>query len=136
MPGEDATRPAIGATDFDQAMGENARATAGEGGRFRGRRAAGFDGPGFERRREVGPIEVRDRQARRGLTPGGWVELFCEILPWPHRRVPFPNSQPALARPAHASGEPARAKVMEERKEHWTGDTLARGPGGKGERPG
>ena len=126
MPGEDAARPAIRATDLDQAMGENTRATAGESGRFRGRRAAGFDGPSVELRREVGTIEVRDRQARRGLTPMRRVKVLREILPWPHRRVPFPNSQPALARPTDATGEPTRTEVMEKGKEHWKARGLSR----------
>jgi len=56
MSGEDATRPTVGAADFNQLMGENAGVPAGESVRFRNRRAAGFDGPSFELRRQVEPI--------------------------------------------------------------------------------
>ena len=56
MPGEDAPGPPIRTTNLDKVMGKDAGVTAGEGVSFRGRRAAGFDRPGFELRREVGTI--------------------------------------------------------------------------------
>ena len=56
MPSEDAARPAIRAADFDEVMREDTGVPAGEGVRFRSRRAAGFDGPSFELRRQVGLV--------------------------------------------------------------------------------
>ncbi len=128
MPGEDATRPPIRAADFNEAMGEGAGVPSGEGVGFGGRRAAGFDGPGFELRRQVGSIQVGDGQARRGLAPGGWVKPLREILPRAHRRAPFPEPEFSLTRPTHATGKPARTEVMEERKEH-VDEKLASGGG-------
>ena len=120
MPGEDTTRPTIRAADLDEVMGEDPGVTAGEGICFGDRSGAGLDGPSFERRREVSPIQIRDRQAGRVLVPGGWVVPLRKILPRTHRRTPFPEPKLTLARPAHATGQPARTEVKEERKEHWT----------------
>ena len=115
---EDISR--IGATDLDEVMGEDAGVTAGEGIGLGNRSVTGIDGPGFELRREVSPIQIRDRQTRRGPSPSDRIEVVREILPRTHRRTPFPEPELTLARPAHAPEEPGRAEVMEERKEHWT----------------
>ena len=53
-------------------------------------------------------------------TPIRRIEVLREILPRTHRQTPFPGPKLTLTRPAHATGKPARAKVMEEGKEHWT----------------
>ena len=118
MAGQDAAGPAIGAPYFDEAIGKDAGVTAGEGRGFGDRRVACFDGPRFELRGQVAPVEVSDRQTRRGLTPNGGVEARREIFPRAHRRTPFPRAEPALARPADATGEPARTEVMEEGEKH------------------
>ena len=118
MPGEDAPGPPIRTTNLDKVMGKDAGVTAGEGVSFRGRRAAGFDRPGFELRRKVGPVQVGDWQARRMGTPIRRIEVLREILPRTHRRTPFPGPELTLTRPAHATGKPARAEVMEEREKH------------------
>ena len=120
MPGEDATRPTVRAADLDEVMGEDAGVTAGKGIGLRNRSVTGLDGPGFELRREVSPIQIRDRQTRRGPSPSDRIEAVREILPRTHRRTPFPEPELTLARPAHAPEEPGRAEVMEEREEHWT----------------
>jgi hypothetical protein len=118
MTGQDAAGPAVRTTDLDELMREGPGISAGEGIGFRDRRVAGGDGPGFERRREVRTVEERDRETRRGLSPSRGVEADGEILPRAPRRTPFPESEPALARPPGATSEPSRAEVMEEREKH------------------
>jgi hypothetical protein len=66
----------------------------------------------------VPTVEERDRETRRGLSPSRGVEADGEILPRAPRRTPFPESEPALARPPGATSEPSRAEVMEEREKH------------------
>ena len=133
MPGEHATRPTIRTADFDELMREHPGVTAGESIGLGDRRAAGFDGPGFELRSEVRAVEQRDRETRRVLTPIYGVEADGEILPRAQRRTPLPDTELTLARPARSLEKPARTEVMEERKEHYSGDKLARGYVDKGE---
>ena len=118
MPREDAPGPPIRTTNLDKVMGKDAGVTAGEGVGLRNWSVAGLDGPGFELRREVSPIQIRDRQTRRVLSPSDRIEAVREILPRTHRRTPFPEPELTLARPAHAPEEPGRAEVMEEGEEH------------------
>ena len=133
MPGEHATRPTIRTADFDELMREHPGVTAGESIRLGDRSGAGLDGPRFELRREVSPIQIRDRQTRRVLTPIYGVEADGDILPRAQRRTPLPDTELTLARPARSLEKPARTEVMEERKEHYSGDKLARGHVDKGD---
>ena len=124
MSGEDAARPTVRSPHLDEVMGEDAGVTAGEGVGLRNWSVAGLDGPGFELRREVRPIQIRDRQTRRVLSPSDRIEAVREILPRTHRRTPFPEPELTLTRPTHATEEPTWTEVMEERKEQWTKNWL------------
>ena len=108
-------------------MRENPGVTAGEGVSFRDRGAAGFDGPGFELWCKVGAVEQRNRETRGRLSPIKGIKAMGEILPWSHRRTPFPDAEPALTCPPRPTGKPGRTEVMEEREEH---ETRAGGPEG------
>ena len=102
--GEDAARPTVRPTHFDELMGEYPGVAAGEGVGFGDRRGAGFDGPSLKLRGEVRTIKPRDRQTRRIGAPSDGIETFREIFPRADRRPPFPDARLTLARPTHTAG--------------------------------
>ena len=116
--GQDITRPAIRATDFDELVREGPGVAAGEGIGFGDGSMSAFQRPRVQLRREVRAVEQCDRKTRRGLTPFHGIEAHGDVLPRAHRRTPFPESELTLARPERTPEQPARTEVMEEREEH------------------
>ena len=100
---EHVTCPSVRSADFDQLMREDTGITTGESIGLRDRCGARFDGPSFELWRKVSAIKQGDRETRRRLTPFRRIKADGEIFPRPERRPPFPDPQPTLARPSHAT---------------------------------